>query len=260
MNALDVGSGIMLGPLAMMEEEARQLLRFRQASDPTRPDTPAERQLLTEKTNIILGRPSILKHYVCNDIHQIYRERHQIYDGGTIAWSKASRRPSEAKDPLIDRLTSGKNPNTRFHKARLDDHKSFAAFKDYLQGDTFDFISCIAATHQMRPEQREAIFNNLLTILTPRVGLIYLADFAILKAQETKRPQAITALEMAEEWHVPESFRGFIYDNAMPKRRRGLEQAFSFNDSRCGELTYGRASLNIKGKILQIPDAVRQTA
>ncbi len=60
-NALDIGSGIMLGPLAMMNATARKRLRFQQVTNPTQPFRVHENgQPPIDYVNTLLERPSHL--------------------------------------------------------------------------------------------------------------------------------------------------------------------------------------------------------
>lgn len=261
-NALDIGTGIMLGPLAMMDNEARKRLRFKQAINPGQLLWASDRRRSSlEYVNTLLAKPSILNSYVCVDTAPIYHESRQAYDQGIIAWSKASRRPSEANDPLIDRLTSNKPDNVRFYQANLAKAEDFVEFKKRLDAKTFDVITRITTDHQMNPGERAAMDFNLRSILSPN-GLSLIVDFASLQRRRSLlQPQDITDLRMLMQWHRPLSFRGFINDQVAPKgRKRGLEHAASFNDSRCKELTLGLAHIAINGERVPLSEAIRLAA
>lgn len=260
-NALDIGSGIGLGPLAMMNEQARRRLRFRQVTNPIQPLwVPERRRPQLENVNTLLERPSILNSYVCVDIAPVYHESRQSYDNGIIAWSKASRRPSEAKDDLIDTLTKNKPDNVRFHQANLADARDFVNFQEWLDGRKIDFVTWCTTAHQMKPDERAAMFYHLKSVLSPN-GIIYLEDFASLQRRRNLlQPQDITDIHMLQRWHRPLSFRGFTYDQALPQRKRGMEHAFSFDDSRCRELTLAAAHLAINGERVPIHQAIRLMA
>ncbi len=259
-HALDIGSGIGLGPLAMMDEQARKRLRFQQVYNPAQPFCdPERRRQPLEITNSLLARPSILNSYVCVDIATVYHEARSAYENGIIAWSKASRRPSEAKDDLIDTLTNNKPDNVCFRQANLANAKEFTKFEDWLDGRKIDFITWNTTAHQMKPDERAAMFYNLKSILSP-VGIIKLKDFATLQRRRSLLPQDITDIRMLQRWHMPLSFRDFIYDSALPQRMRGMEHAFSFNDSRCEELTIALAHIAINGEPVPIHEAIRLAA
>ncbi len=161
---------------------------------------------------------------------------------------------------MIDMLTTNKPASVRFDMVNLADAEQFVEFKKRLGDKKFDFVSWCTATHQMKPDERAAMFYNVKSILSP-LGIAYIEDFASLqRPRSVSQPQSITDLHMLQRWHTPLSFRGFIYDHAMETRKRGIEQVFSFNDSRCAELTMGLANIAMNGERVPFYQAVRLAA
>lgn len=259
-DAADIGCGIMLGPLAMMDEQARRQLRFRQVTHPY-PTYIQERRKPTENANSLLDRPSILNGYACVDLEKVYNNKRGVYNNGVIEWSKASRRPSEANDPLIDRLTANLPPEISFYQGDLSKASDFIKFMELRGNKKFDFISLIATIHQMRSMPKTALVNNLVDALTPN-GIAYIGEFAALSepAEPRTTPFEITDLEIVGDWFVPGSFKGFMFDNAKPRRWRGWEHIFTFKDSRCAEFSIQMAKIVMNGELVPLHEAARLMA
>lgn len=214
---------------------------------------------LSVAANNLLQNPSVVRECVSVDIDAVANPKTQQYKPGIVERAYGSLRPSERHDARTKRifrlLQTMHDPDFHFLQADITTPEGFDRLQQSHPGQ-FDFIQATTMTYELKQEQRQQLFQNMLKLLAPN-GLALIVDFAGLRHSSYRGPVAFPNYQIFRTWHDKLfKYRAYLIDGSELQPSIGLQEVMRLDDSRCAVAKVMGGRLAINGELRPITDLI----
>lgn len=214
---------------------------------------------LTAAANNLLRNSPVVRECISVDIDAVANPETQQYKPGIVERAYGSLRPSERRDArtknIFRLLQTMRDPSFHFLQADITTPAGLDRLQQAHPGQ-FDFIQATTMTYELKPKQRQQLFQNMLKLLAPN-GLALIVDFASLRHSSYRGPVPFSDYQIFRTWHDKLfKYRAYLIDGSELQPSIGLQEVMRLDDSRCAAAKVTGGSLAINGELQPITDLI----